>query len=62
MIDEIRKISRRVTTNHLEQLRIEEELLILFIRNQDVSIASKTEALIRIKLINKEQIEILGGL
>lgn len=62
LIEDIRKIARRVCTNQLERLRIEEELLISFIRNSSQNnISTKALALRRIKQINALQIKILGG-
>lgn len=61
--DEIKKrLSRRIADNNLEPLRVEEEILIPFIINQNVSMAASTDAIVRARLTDKEQIEILGGL
>ena len=62
LINDISKIARSVCDNQLEQLRLEEELLISFIRKTaNNNLKTKTEALQRVKKINQLQIKILGG-
>ena len=63
LIDDITIIASRVCDNQLEKLRLEEELLISFIRKttNNPNLRAKADALIRVKQINKLQIKLLGG-
>jgi hypothetical protein len=63
LIDDITIIAGRVCDNQLEKLRLEEELLISFIRKatNKTNLRTKADALIRVKQINKLQIKLLGG-
>jgi hypothetical protein len=60
-IDNIRQISLVVACDDLSRLRIEEELLVMLVRKPSVSLKIKTEALARIKEINKLQLRVLGA-
>jgi hypothetical protein len=59
-LNEIRKIAMLVTETKLEQLRMEEELLVSFVKKKSVQLKDKQKALVRIKEINKHQLTMLG--
>ncbi len=63
LINDITIIASRVCDNQLEKLRLEEELLISFIRKttNKTNLKTKADALIRVKQINKLQIKLPGG-
>jgi hypothetical protein len=60
ILEEIKTVSSQVTDRELSKLRIEEELLISLITNNDTSLDIKKKAFERIAFINKEQLKILG--
>jgi hypothetical protein len=59
--ESIRQISLVVGSDDLSRLRIEEELLVMLVRNPGVNLKVKAGALVRIKEINKLQLKLLGA-
>lgn len=59
--EQIRKICAQICNDELTQLRLEEELLITFVKSQKLGLAKKAAAFERMNAINRRQIEILGG-
>lgn len=61
ILENIRIISRQLSGDVLTQLRMEEEMLHLFIKHPNYTLAVKSEAMERIKEINSRQTYELGG-
>ena len=61
VLESIKNTTILVTNNKLDQLRMEEELLIMMVKSSKHSIKLKTIAFERIKNINRDQIKLLGG-
>ena len=59
LLSEIKKVAQRVTTNELNRLRIEEELLVMLVQSNN-PMAIKKEAFNRINIINDLQKRLLG--
>jgi ribosomal protein S7 len=57
----VREVANVVTTDELMKLRLEEELLVSYARNPEVSIKEKKLAFERIAEINRQQLKILGN-
>jgi hypothetical protein len=60
LTETIKKVCEQVCDDELTRLRLEEEILITMIKSQRQSLQSKSEALSRIKAINKLQLKVLG--
>lgn len=60
-LEVIKTTAKLVSDDELIQLRIEEELLINFVKKQDVSLCVKKEAFERVKEINHSQLRLLGA-
>lgn len=59
-LEQIRKTVAFACELNFDRLRMEEEILISFVKNSNNSMNEKGEAFKRIKEINKLQLEILG--
>ena len=59
-VKEIRTITNKICESLLDKLRLEEEMLLMLVKNTQVSLDEKTEAFERIKEINMKQLEVLG--
>ncbi len=62
LLDQIKKITKRITKVQLEQLLLEEEMLLMVVRSTDKTktLELKSSAFKRMKEINKLQLELLG--
>lgn len=60
-VKQIHETAKLVSNILLERLQIEEQLLVMLVKNTKVSLKVKTEAFERITVINKQQLSILGS-
>lgn len=60
-LEVIKTTAKLVSDDELIQLRIEEELLINFVKKSDISLTIKKDAFERVKEINHMQLRILGA-
>lgn len=60
LVLEIQQITHQICDDDLTRLRLEEELLVTFIKNKSGRLNEKKEAIERVKLINKMQLKLLG--
>lgn len=60
-LEQIRSTASIVAEDELTKLRLEEELLVVLARKHGMTLDLKKKICERIKEINKQQIEILGG-
>ena len=58
---EIRTMCNQICDDEFTRLRLEEELLTTLVRSQKQSLKSKNEAFERMRIINRRQLELLGG-
>lgn len=60
-IKQIHQTSTLVSNVLLDRLQVEEQLLTKLVQNPKVSLLVKTEAFSRIKVINEQQLSMLGN-
>lgn len=60
IMKEIENLCNRISSSKIDGLRIEEELLLMLVRNESVGLGVKSEALCRMREINRRQLKILG--
>ena len=61
-LDKIKETALMVSDNKLDQLRIEEELLVMLLKNsKEKNLSVKSKACERLSHINNAQLEILGA-
>ena len=60
ILDQIREVARHITEDDLTCLRMEEEMLLVFIKKTSTPNRLKISAFSRIKEINRKQLELIG--
>jgi hypothetical protein len=60
ILEEIKHVAKVLTSDELTNLRIEEELLMMLVKDQKHSMTLKAEAFNRIKALNEKQLATLG--
>ena len=60
ILEEIKHVAKALTSDDLSNLRLEEEMLVMLVKDPKHSLKLKTEAFARMKTLNQKQLALLG--